>query len=96
MTAYGIELIQQATFILGRHDPAGIYEGNPDAPPDEYEDEAEKILSSRLRSEEATLEIVRRVLQGSFSGEPLDKSAMVRVARDIYYVTSNDSHHGRS
>lgn len=48
MTAHGIQLIQQITFILGRHDPARIFSRNPDAPPDEYESEKRPVWLTTL------------------------------------------------
>lgn len=86
--AYGVELVAQVTFILGRYDPARIFQGNPDAPPDEYESEAESILRQPLGSEARVLEVTTRVFRESFEGESIDEQAIARAARDIYAVTS--------
>lgn len=86
MVAHGVTLLQQITFILGRHDPAGIFKDNPDAPPDEYESEAESILQESTDSEEMTIKAVRRIFRRSFEGEPLDDRAITNAAHDIYTV----------
>lgn len=89
MTAFNVSLAQQITFVLGRHDPLHIFDENPDAPPDEYESEAQQILAD-LTVRPESVDKVRAVVQAAFADplddEAIDERAVHRAARDIYRV----------
>lgn len=62
-------LLDEVTALFARHDPAWILTENPDAPQDEYEDEAEEVLrkmASRAGSDVPTLKIVETVFKEAF------------------------------
>ena len=92
MTAFGVTPKEQVTFLLGRHDPNGIFAGNPDAPPDEYEGEAEEILH-RLSTVPLSENQVRSVVRAVFvemahdeGDDEVDEEAIHNAAHDIYLV----------
>jgi hypothetical protein len=92
VTAPGVNPKAQLTFLLGRHDPALIFEDNPDAPPDEYE--AEQILA-RMPPGAVTEDQVRRIVRDVFTEafgddegnvEELSEDAIRKAAHDIHLV----------
>lgn len=89
MVAYGVSVVEQITFLLGRHDPGDIFAENPDAPPNEYESEAEDIIalltSSGVTQKEVEA-VVSRVVRESFSDVRLSRRRVKRIARDIVQV----------
>jgi hypothetical protein len=94
VTSHEVGLREQITFLLGRHDPGDIFVGNPDAPPDEYESEAEYIIGS-LTATSVTRErieaVVSEAIRQSFPDVRLSRRTVKRIARDVIRVFESDA-----